>query len=225
MDPRLRSSSAHVIVADIARVALDERDDHHLRRVLRLRDGEPVTVTDGTGAWRLCRLGPGGLEPDGEVEHVPAPTPPVTIAVAAPKGDRLDWLVQKVTEIGVDRVRLIRAERSVVRWDDERAQRQLDRLARIVREAAMQSRRVHLPLLDGPVAASATLGELPAAEPGGRALGVADHGIAIGPEGGWSPTELAGAERVDLGPHVLRVETAAVVAAALLVHHRDGRGS
>ena len=64
---------------------------------------------------------------------------------------------------------------------------------------------------------------VPVAEPGGRPLTSDDHAIAIGPEGGWSPAELSSATTVDLGPHVLRVETAAVVAATLLVHGRDGR--
>ena len=130
--------------------------------------------------------------------------------------------MQKVTEIGVDRISLVWAERSVVRWDDAKAQRQLERLARIVREAAMQSRRVHLPVLDPPVAASEVLAAVPVAEPGGRPWTSDDHAIAIGPEGGWSPTELSSAVTVDLGPHVLRVETAAVVAATLLVHGREG---
>jgi 16S rRNA (uracil1498-N3)-methyltransferase len=221
VDPRLRSSSAHVIVTDLALPELDERDEHHLRRVLRLRDGEVVTVTDGIGAWRPCRLGGAGLDADGEIEYVPAPTQPVRLAVAVPKGDRLEWLIQKVTEIGIDRISLVRAERSVVRWDEDKAARHLERLARVVREAAMQSRRVHLPVLDAPVAASDVLTTVPAAEPGGRSLVSADHAIAIGPEGGWSPAELSSAATVDLGPHVLRVETAAVVAATLLVHTRD----
>lgn len=225
MDPRLRSSSAHVLVTDVATPVLDERDQHHLRRVLRLREGELVTVTDGQGRWRPCRTAGADLVPDGEVEHTPSPTRPVTIAVAPPKGDRLDWLVQKVTEIGVDRIVLLRAERSVVRWDDERAARQLERLGRIVREAAMQSRRVHLPVLDGPTSVADVIDAIPVAEPGGRAIGPGDHALAIGPEGGWSPTELADADAVDLGSHVLRVETAAVVAATLLVHRRGEAGS
>ncbi len=221
MDVRLRSSSAHVIVTDLATPLLDERDEHHLRRVLRLRDGEPVTVTDGIGAWRPCRFVAAELDVDGEIEHVPATTNPVRLAVAPPKGDRLEWLIQKVTEIGVDRITLVRAERSVVRWDETKAERQVERLARIVREAAMQSRRVHLPVVDGPVDASDVLAAVPAAEPGGRPLAADDHAIAIGPEGGWSPAELSSVDTVELGPHVLRVETAAVVAAALLVHGRD----
>ncbi len=152
---------------------------------------------------------------------------PVTIAVAPPKGDRLDWLVQKCTEIGVDRLVLVEAERSVVRWDAERTERQLDRLRRIAVEAALQSRRVWLPELAGPVPAAEVLGAGVAAEPGGRPLEPDDRTVAIGPEGGWSPSELEHAcDQVSLGDTVLRVETAAVVAATLLICARSSpRGS
>ena len=116
--------------------------------MLRLRDGAAVTVTDGAGSWRPCRLTVRRrVEPDGDAVTVPAP-PDVAVAVAPPKGDRLEWLVQKCTEVGVDRIVLLAAERSVVRWDGERRRRQLDRLRRIATEAAMQSRRVWLPAIE-----------------------------------------------------------------------------
>jgi len=82
---------------------------------------------------------------------------------------------------------------------------------------------VWLPELAGPVTATAVLPSAAVAESGGRPLGPADTTVAIGPEGGWSAAELAAAgARVALGPHVLRVETAAVVAAALMVALRTG---
>ena len=74
-----------------------------------------------------------------------------------------------------------------------------------------------MPSLEGPIPASEVLHEIPIAEPGGEALSGDDRSIAIGPEGGWSDAELAAAaRRVDLGPGVLRVETAAVTAAVLM---------
>jgi 16S rRNA (uracil1498-N3)-methyltransferase len=216
MDPLLRGSAAHVLVRDLAAPALDERDEHHLRRVLRLRDGEAVTVTDGAGAWRPCRIGPGGLELDGEVRTEP-PRPAVTVAVAIPKQDRPEWLVQKLTELGIDRIVLLHATRSVVRWDGDRAERHVAKLRRVAAEAAMQSRRVRLPEIAGPLDAAEVLPRCVAAEPGGRALAADDDAIAVGPEGGWTDRELAQArDLVGLGHHVLRVETAAVAAAAAL---------
>jgi 16S rRNA (uracil1498-N3)-methyltransferase len=220
MDEALRRSAAHVLVADVAAPVLDEPAAHHLRRVLRLRDGAPITVTDGRGRWRRCRLAARGLELDGDLVAV-APSAPTTVAVAPPKGDRLDWMVQKVTEVGIARVVLVEAERSVVRWDGDRAARHVERLRRIAIEAAMQSRRVWLPELCGPVAASEILPASAIGEPGGRPVSATDTTIAVGPEGGWSPDELAtSGDRVSLGPNVLRVETAAVVAATLMVAAR-----
>jgi len=212
----LRRSAGHVLVADVDTPVADAPTTHHLGRVLRLRDGAVVTVTDGAGRWRTCRWAD-GLQPDGDVIAEPRPAE-LTVAVAPPKGDRLDWLVQKVTEVGVTRLVLLVAARSVVRWDGDRADRQLDRLRRIAGEAAAQSRRVWLPELCGPVPAAELLASTAVAEPDGRPVGAGDRSIAIGPEGGWSPSELAlASDRVSLGANVLRVETAAVVAATLMV--------
>ncbi len=148
------------------------------------------------------------------------PTRPITLAVAIPKGDRLDWMVQKVTELGVDRLVLLHAARSTTRWDDARAATQLRSAA-----ADLASRRAGRA---GGCGASRSTVRCPRAR---RAAGlpwspsravvrldVRRHLIAIGPEGGWSDDELAAArDRVSLGPNILRVETAAVAATALCV--------
>ena len=187
MDEALRRSAAHVLVDDVAAPLLDDGARHHLRRVLRLRDGAVVTVTDGAGSWRPCRLAPGGLEPDGDVGGDRRRPRPVTVAVAPPKGDRLEWLVQKCTEVGVARLVLVDAERSVVRWDPDRAAKQLDRLRRIAAEAAMQSRRVWLPEVVGPLPGrrrARRRGRRRARRSAGRRR--ATRASPSGPEGGWS---------------------------------------
>jgi 16S rRNA (uracil1498-N3)-methyltransferase len=178
-------------------------------------------VTDGAGAWRTGTFNGAAIEAGGEVILEPAPDPPLTIAVAPPKGERAEWLVQKCTEVGVDRIVWLDAERSVVRWNGDRAEQHLARFRRIATEAALQSRRVWLPVIEGPVPATAVLPTAAAAEPGGRAVAAGDTTIAVGPEGGWSDaeSELA-ATHVSLGPHVLRVETAALVATTLMVERR-----
>ena len=216
----LRRAAAHVLVDDVAVPVLDEAARHHVFRVLRLRDGEAVTVTDGRGRWRVCRSSGATIEPDGDEQFEPAPTDPLTIAFAIPKQDRPEWIVQKLTELGVDRIVVLHAARSVVRWDAERAVKHIAKLERVAIEATQQSRRVWLPTVAGPVAASELLPGAAAAEPGGREIGVADRILAIGPEGGWSSGELdlAGA-KVSLGPTVLRVETAALAAAVRAIVH------
>jgi 16S rRNA (uracil1498-N3)-methyltransferase len=221
-----RRSPAHVFVADIETPSLRDDDRRHLLRVLRLRAGEAVSVADGTGWWRPCTLvGDGDLEPAGDVVWFAAPSPAITVALSVPKGDRPEWAVQKLTEIGVDRIVVLHADRSVVRWDGERGQRHLGRLAAVAKAAAMQSRRLTVPTVNGPtpVAALALGGSVALAEPGGGPPSLDPSTVAVGPEGGWSPAELdLDLPRMTLGPSILRTETAAVVAATLMLSLRSG---
>ena len=225
----VRAAAAHVYVTDLEAPALGEDDRHHLLRVLRLRPGEPVSAADGDGGWVPCRLtGEGELEPAAAPARAPRPDPRITIALAVPKGDRAEWAVQKLTEVGVDRIIPLVADRSVVRWPADRAGRQVDRWRAVVRAAAMQSRRLWLPQVEAPattrqlLAAAASAG-VALAEPGGGAPGLSRPTVVVGPEGGWTEEELEAAPAtVALGPSILRTETAAVVAATLLAALRSG---
>ncbi|MDW3216727.1 MAG: RsmE family RNA methyltransferase [Ilumatobacteraceae bacterium] len=218
----LRAASAHVLVDDVATPALSDDDAHHVFRVLRVRPGETVTVTDGAGRWRACRAADRLLEPVGEIHDVPRRARPLTLACTIPKQDRPEWIVQKLVELGVDRIVWLHAERSVVRWNPERAERHLAKLRRVAAEALQQSRGVWLPEITGPVSTLEVLPSAAAAEPGSPPIGAGDTIVAIGPEGGWSPSELtAAASTVSFGDTVLRVETAAIVAAARMVMHAE----
>jgi len=216
----LRAAAAHVVVDDVEQPVLDDATAHHLFRVLRVRDGDAVTVTDGRGRWRLCRAAGSEVLPTADATTAADRDVESTVAFAIPKSDRPEWIVQKLTELGVARIVLLHAERSVVRWESDRADRHVARLRRVAIEALAQSRGLWLPDIVGPVPAADVLPGMAAAEPDGRALTRRDQALAVGPEGGWSPDELAlAAERVSLGETVLRVETAAVVAGALLTSH------
>ena len=216
------SGAAHVFVEDIERPELGEADRRHLGRVLRLRPGEAVTVSDGEGGWRHCRYaGSGRLEGVGAVERRPAPSPLVTVGFALTKGDRPEWVVQKLTEAGVDRIVPVVAARSVVRWDQEKGDKRLIRLRSIARAAAMQSRRAWLPTVNDVRTFEAVVGELGSsaalAHPGGAPPSLIRPATLVGPEGGWSDDELAvSLPRVGLGPNVLRAETAAFAAGLLM---------
>jgi 16S rRNA (uracil1498-N3)-methyltransferase len=224
VNPLLRNSAAHVFVESLQHPSLAEHDDHHLRRVLRLRDGAHVSMSDGRGSWCMGELHAGGFTADGVVRtESPAD---ITVAAALPKGDRLEWMVQKLTEVGVNAIMLCRFRRGVVRWDDERADRHLARLQRVAREAAMQARRVTIPHLR--VVGGA--GDLPlghgwaVADPEGGDLPAEVRAVVIGPEGGFDDGEVdESLPRVWLGPTILRVETAAVVAASRLVVSNSSR--
>ena len=153
------AAAAMVFVEDPAAPVLAEEDAHHLLAVLRLRSGEPVVASDGAGRWVPCRLAPGlrpgrqarDLDPagilvvDGPITDCAPPRPAVTVGFAPTKGNRPEWVAQKLTELGVDRIVPIRSTRSVVRWEGERGDRAVERLRRVAREAAAQSRRPWLP--------------------------------------------------------------------------------
>jgi 16S rRNA (uracil1498-N3)-methyltransferase len=227
-----RRSATHVLLApgdetnlDIDEISLDDETSHHLSRVLRLRDGESVSVTDGAGRWRMAEFGSTGsmvtLKASSGVATESAPTR-FTLATAIPKGDRVDWLVQKTVELGVDQIILLHTERSTVRWKLDRATKQVARLQRIADEATRQSRRIWRTEVSGPVPASDVLVGATIAEPGGEMIRGDEALIAVGPEGGWSAEEVDQAARsVRVGANILRVETAGVAITTLrmvLVH-------
>jgi 16S rRNA (uracil1498-N3)-methyltransferase len=239
LDAALRHASTLCFVDDLDNPELTDEDRHHLSSVLRLTDGETIGLSDGRGRFRLAtvhrqradatttsRRGARSqaieLECTGAIAETPAPSHPITVAMALIKGERSEWAVQKCTELGVDRLVLLRTERTVVRTDGRDAEHRLERLRRIATEAASQSRRTRHLEITGPV----TIEELVAnkgdasllvAEPGGRELAIGDQLVAIGPEGGFTEGELARADDlVGLGDTVLRAETAVVAAATLL---------
>jgi len=233
-DPVLVAAAAMVFVPDLAAPRLDAESAHHLVDVLRLRAGELVVAADGSGSWVPCRMTVAGvkgdargrdlaaiLELDGSVTVTPEARPHLTVAFAPVKGDRPEWVVQKLSELGVDRIVPITTRRSVVHWEGDRAVRVLERLSRVAREASSQCRRTRLPEI-GPISSLDGLtgpgGAPPSlAHPGGPPPTLDHPVIAIGPEGGWDGDELAGGmPTVGLGPTVLRAETAAIAAATLL---------
>jgi 16S rRNA (uracil1498-N3)-methyltransferase len=226
-----------------ASVTLRDEDAHHARRALRLRPGDEVSLADGAGAVGIGVLAgdtPAATVRVREVRHVERPTPPVYVALAPPKGDRLAWAVQKLTEVGADRIALVDCERSVRRWTDDREGNARRRLEAVAREAAMQSRRPFIPEIEGPWPFEralqaegrddriAVLWE-GASEPLARALDEAPGAVrlVVGPEGGFTEGEVAaardaGASLASRGEGILRTETAAL-AAAVVALHRLGR--
>jgi 16S rRNA (uracil1498-N3)-methyltransferase len=222
------------------RVHFDAREARHLGRVLRLGAGALVEATDGAGRLFTVRLEAlDAREAWGTIleEAAPAPDSPcaITLAQAILKGERMGWLVQKATELGVARIVPVESERAVARRPAERGSQQRARWERIAREAVKQCHRAVLPLVDPPRRFAEVLAEIPrhdAAwlfwERGGVPAGTAAREagqphrllLLVGPEGGFAPAEVraaeaAGARLVGLGPRVLRAESAGLVGLAL----------
>jgi 16S rRNA (uracil1498-N3)-methyltransferase len=230
-------ATAHVFAERLDdHITIEGEDGHHLQRARRVRAGEHVTVADRYGRWRAYAVseshaGVVELRAVTLVAHEPALTPRLTVACSLTKGQKPELTVQKLTELGVDRIVLMEAARSVVRWDDAKVGAALTRLARVAREAAMQSRRARVPVLEGPVAPGELAGLPGLTVASSDGLGASElvlppEGewvVAVGPEGGFDPEELAAfrtAPKLAVGPFVLRAETAAIAAAAALATRR-----
>lgn len=214
------TARAHVFVTDVAAPRLADDDERHLRRVLRLGPGDTVTASDGRGRWRACRMtGDAELEVEAEVVADPEARPVITVAFALVKAQRPELAVQKLTEVGADRIVPFVAERSVVQWSADKVDRQAERFAVIAREAAMQSRRTWLPTVErlSDFDSVAALPGAALADRDGVPPTLSLPTVLIGPEGGWSDTErTSGLPSVRLGAHTLRTETAAITAGAVL---------
>lgn len=213
-------------------------------RVLRLAPGDRVELFDGRGREAEATveaLEPMGLRVSAEAPREAAPgRPRVVLVQAMPKGAKLDDIVRACTELGVAEVHLVHGARSVARPDEARARKRLARLSKIAREASRQSERADVPRLHPPEALDAVVARAPRAAVrlafavgASGALAEALDGaageawVAVGPEGGWDPAEeaslaAAGFASVGLGPGVLRVETAAPVAVALVTERLGG---
>ncbi|NLD60747.1 MAG: 16S rRNA (uracil(1498)-N(3))-methyltransferase [Clostridiales bacterium] len=204
---------------------LSKEDEMHARRVLRLSPGDRIVAMDGEGGRFLAELKEGGAVE--LLEPLPSNEPPVALTVyqGVPKADKLEFLAQKLTELGVMRLVPVSMERSVKKIE------RVDRLRKIAREAAKQCGRGMPMAISEPLPWRDALADMKkrslliapweeATE--GRLLGLPranDIGLLIGPEGGMSAKEIqeSGARTVTLGPRILRTETAAVAAAAVLM--------
>ena len=220
------------------RVTLEGSAASHVTRVLRLRVGEALTLLNGSGGEYAARIeqSQGGrvAVTIGEPRAIERESPlQLTLAQGVSRGERMDLVVQKATELGVSGLVPVLTERSVVRLTAQQAERKLHHWLAIAIAACEQSGRNRLPAIAAPVplkdllrsgsdgstrlllspGATATLGDVP------RPLSAVT--VLIGPEGGLAQAEqeaavAAGFRPVRLGPRVLRTETAAIAALTLL---------
>ena len=194
---------------------LDAAATHHLERVLRLRPGADLSYTDGRGTLGRGLLTGAGVA-RGEELAVPPPRHRVTIAAAPPRRpDRQRYLVEKLGEIGVDRLVWLQTQHG------EGRPPRIEKTQAWAIAALQQSRGARLLDFGGSASIPELAGPVWVADRGGGAgIAAGDVTICIGPEAGFAPEEIpAGLPRFGLGDRVLRVETASLTAAVLALHH------
>ena len=224
MNPLLRNSAAHLVLNNIDSISLSDTDSHHLFRVLRVRDGQSVTATDGAGRWRECRVvGRDGIEIVGAVVAENAHSSTIGVAFVPVKAEKPENTVRQLVEVGADTIDVLLPTKRAVAGTRDRLN---DRIHTIVREACMQSRRVFVPQVNVGVDLAEVLvrAGVAVADPEGGPLSAEHQYIVVGPEGGFDASEVPETvAKVSIGPVVMRAETAALVAGARLValHERQ----
>jgi 16S rRNA (uracil1498-N3)-methyltransferase len=220
-------------------IALDAFDARHLG-VRRIRPGDVISVGDGAG--RIFEARVEAIDADHAEAAIlatfqePAPRPRITVLQGLAKGSKVDWAVEKMVELGVDRIVVFASGRSVPVWDRSKAEAAARRWDRVARAAAKQSRRAWLPTVEGPLSSREAVelaGKLPlvlVADPAGEhrlrdslpSESPEEIALVVGPESGLAPDEIealreVGATTVDLGPQILRTETAGLALAAAVM--------
>lgn len=221
-------------------------DAKHIIKVMRMTEGEQIIVVANNEA-HICNITSIGqdvtAEQTGDVVASPEMPVKVTIACGLPKGDKLELIAQKGTELGMFAMQPFAAARSIVKWDDKKGKKNQERLQKIAKEAAEQSHRTHIPHIEMPISFKQlvqTFGEYEAVFIADeedaklasrlkfsdklRALDAThpQHILCIfGPEGGIAREEsaamlAAGAQTMSLGPRILRAETAPLYALAAI---------
>ncbi|MGG3469370.1 16S rRNA (uracil(1498)-N(3))-methyltransferase [Neobacillus pocheonensis] len=231
------------------RFLIDAEDRHHMIKVMRMEIGEKIICVDPDGHSAICKIAEitdervvaDVVQWKMEISELPIS---ITIASGLPKGDKLEWIIQKGTELGAHQFLPFSAARSVVKWDEKKAAKKIERWQKIAKEAAEQSHRNFVPQVASPINFKALLEKskdfhykLAAFEDESRSgetstfsatLQKMQKGesllIVFGPEGGLSEVEVNafnehGFGLCGLGPRILRTETAPLYALAAISYH------
>ena len=234
------------------KICLEGPDLNHMKNVLRMKPGEDVQISDGEGVSYLCCID--GYEEDRAVldilkmlENDTELPSRITLFQGLPKGDKMEWIVQKAVELGAYAVVPFAPQRSVVKQDEKKAGRKLSRWQAIAKGAAEQSGRGIVPQVHTVMTFEEALraaGEMDVLMiPYELEEGMTETvrciekigpgqsvGIFIGPEGGFEREEVerakaAGAVPVSLGKRILRTETAGLTVLSILMYHLESRSS
>lgn len=238
------------------KVLISGEDARHIGKVMRCKAGDKLIVSDGISREALVEIDT--IEPQEVVaeiiemlEHVGEPWLRVTIAQSLPKGDKMETVIQKCTEIGAIRFVPFLSERTVVQYDGKKEEKRVARWSKIAKEAAEQSHRSRVPVIESPFTWKEFLATLPEydlvclcyeKEQGQQLRDVLlpfvkgldqerkyKLAVVVGPEGGFTEAEVhaaeaAGAVSIGLGRRVLRTETAAMAALTCIMYESGEMG-
>lgn len=228
---------------------IEGEDVKHISKVLRCKVGEQLEVCDCNNSEYLCEIT--NIDKDvvnldiiEKVDIKRESDIKVKLYQGLPKGPKMEMILQKLTEVGVDEIILVQTKRSVAKVDDKKEDKKIERWERIIYEAAKQSKRGQLPKLRGVLSFKEALEDMKSNDmnicpyENERTVSIKNAikdaninniGIFVGPEGGFAEEEIEKIQDIDskvvsLGPRILRTETASVVASSIVLYELSDLG-
>ena len=228
---------------------IEGEDVKHISKVLRCRVGEELEICDNANNEYICEItsidkSEVQLNIIDKVDIKRESDLKIKVYQGLPKGPKMEMILQKLTEVGVDEIILVQTKRTVVKVEDKKEDKKIERWERIIYEAAKQSKRGKIPKLRGILSFKEALSDM-----GKNDLNIAPYenertksikqaikgqdinniGIFVGPEGGFEDTEIKdiediGGQSVSLGPRILRTETASLVASSIVLYELSDLG-
>lgn len=228
---------------------IEGEDVKHISKVLRARVGEKIEVCDNDNNEYICEIT--NIEKNevslyilNKVDIKRESDLKIRVYQGLPKGPKMEMILQKLTEVGVDEIILVETNRTVVKVDDKKEDKKFERWERIIHEAAKQSKRGKMPVLRGILSFEEALEDMKnndmniapyenektkSIKQAVRGLDINTIGIFVGPEGGFEEYEIEkveniGGQSVSLGPRILRTETASLVASSIVLYELSDLG-
>ena len=228
---------------------IEGEDVKHISKVLRCRIGEELEVCDNNNNEYICEItnidkNQVELNILEKVDIQRESDLKIKVYQGLPKGPKMEMILQKLTEVGVDEIILVQTKRTVVKVDDKKEDKKLERWERIIYEAAKQSKRGKIPSLRGVLTFKEALEDMKdndlniapyenertkSIKQAIKGVNINTMGIFVGPEGGFEETEIEaiediGGQSVSLGPRILRTETASLVASSIVLYELSDLG-
>lgn len=228
---------------------IEGEDVKHISKVLRCKIGEKLEVCDKDNSEYVCEItnidkGQVDLEILEKKDIKRESDLKVKLYQGLPKSTKMEMILQKLTEVGVDEIILVSTKRSVVKVEDKKEGKKLERWERIIYEAAKQSKRGKIPTLKGILSFNEALEDMKnndmnicpyenektvSIKSAIKDANIGNIGIFVGPEGGFEEEEIEilqniGSKVVSLGPRILRTETASVVASSIVLYELSDLG-